>query len=97
MANKKKEQGNADFKAGENTKASLAYKEGADLLKDMSDATEEQQQESQQLHAALLSNLAAAYLKIKENAKAAEACKTVRGFHHSFKTIFSWVIHYLTA
>ncbi|KAF9392663.1 cytochrome P450 monooxygenase 9 [Podila verticillata] len=76
LANKKKEQGNTDFKAGENTKASLAYKEGADLLKDMSDATEEQRKESQQLRAALLSNLAAAYLKIKENAKAAEACQT---------------------
>ena len=77
LAKKKKDQGNASFKAGENGAASQAYKEGADLLKDMQGATPEQLQESGPLRLALLSNLAAAYLKLNENGKAAEACQQV--------------------
>ncbi|KAF9188170.1 hypothetical protein BGZ51_000815 [Haplosporangium sp. Z 767] len=74
LAKKKKDQGNAAFKNGENAPAANAYKEGADLLSDMSDATEEQIQESTPLRVALLANLAAAYLKLNENGKAAETC-----------------------
>ena len=77
LAKKKKDQGNALFKSGENGPAAQAYKEGADLLKDMEGATEEQLQESGPLRVALLANLAAAYLKLNENGKAAEACQLV--------------------
>ncbi|KAI8605016.1 hypothetical protein EDD21DRAFT_316941 [Dissophora ornata] len=75
LAKKKKDQGNALFKSGENAPAAQAYKEGADLLKDMEGATEEQLQESGPMRVALLANLAAAYLKLNENGKAAEACQ----------------------
>ncbi|KAF9358612.1 cytochrome P450 monooxygenase 9 [Mortierella sp. AD094] len=74
LAKKKKDQGNASFKAGENGPAAQAYKDGADALKDMDGATEEQLQESGPLKVALLANLAAAYLKLNENGLAAEAC-----------------------
>lgn len=77
MAKKKKDQGNASFKTGENGPAAQAYKDGADLLKDMMGATPEQLQEAGPLRLALLSNLAAAYLKLNENGKAAEACLQV--------------------
>ncbi|KAG0349355.1 cytochrome P450 monooxygenase 9 [Podila humilis] len=96
LANKKKELGNAEFKAGDNTKASQAYKEGADLLQDMNDATEEQRIESKQLRAILLSNLAAAYLKIKENAKALDACKSALAIQPSnVKVIYRQAQAYL--
>ncbi|KAG0004045.1 cytochrome P450 monooxygenase 9 [Entomortierella chlamydospora] len=74
LAKKKKDQGNASFKAGENGPAAQAYKDGADALKDMDGATEEQLQESEPLKVALLANLAAAYLKLNENGLAAETC-----------------------
>ncbi|KAF9919450.1 hypothetical protein FBU30_011017 [Linnemannia zychae] len=74
LAKKKKDQGNAFFKAGENGPAAQAYKEGADQLKDMAGATPEQLQESGPLRLTLLSNLAAAYLKLNENGKAVDAC-----------------------
>ncbi|KAF9543868.1 hypothetical protein EC957_000402 [Mortierella hygrophila] len=74
LAKKKKDQGNALFKTGENGPAAQAYKDGADLLKDLAGATPEQLHEAGPLHLALLSNLAAAYLKLNENGKAAEAC-----------------------
>ncbi|KAK3805882.1 MAG: hypothetical protein J3Q66DRAFT_359904 [Benniella sp.] len=75
IAKKKKDQGNASFKNGNNEAAAQAYKDGADLLKEMDGATEEQLQESGPLRVALLANLAQAYLKLKDNAKAAEACQ----------------------
>ncbi|KAG0329024.1 hypothetical protein BGZ99_003654 [Dissophora globulifera] len=75
LAQKKKDQGNAFFKSGNNSSAAQAYKDGADLLSDMGGATEEQLQESGPLEVALLANLAAAYLKLNENGKAAETCK----------------------
>ncbi|KAF9901844.1 cytochrome P450 monooxygenase 9 [Lobosporangium transversale] len=74
LAKKKKDQGNESFKAGDNATAAKAYKEGADALKDFEGATEEQIQEATPLKVALLANLAAAYLKLNENGKAAEAC-----------------------
>ncbi|KAG0364348.1 hypothetical protein BC939DRAFT_444643 [Gamsiella multidivaricata] len=75
LAKKKKDQGNASFKSGENGPAAQAYKDGADALKDLDGATEEQLQEATPLQVALLANLAAAYLKLNENGKAAEACQ----------------------
>ncbi|KAF9104732.1 cytochrome P450 monooxygenase 9 [Mortierella sp. AM989] len=74
LAKKKKDQGNAYFKAGENGPAAQAYKDGADALKDLDGATEEQLEEAGPLKVALLANLAAAYLKLNENGLAAEAC-----------------------
>ncbi|KAG0001377.1 cytochrome P450 monooxygenase 9 [Modicella reniformis] len=75
LAKKKKDQGNASFKNGDNESAAHAYKEGADLLKEMHGATKEQLEESEPLQVALLANLAQAYLKLNENFKAAEACQ----------------------
>ncbi|KAI1319156.1 cytochrome P450 monooxygenase 9 [Mortierella claussenii] len=79
LAKKKKDQGNEAFKAGNNSSAAQAYKEGADLLRDMGDASQEQLEESTPLRVALLANLAAAYLKLSENGKAAEACLQALG------------------
>ncbi|KAF9578379.1 hypothetical protein BGW38_005853, partial [Lunasporangiospora selenospora] len=75
LAQKKKEQGNADFKSGDNAAAARAYNDGAELLKDMAGASPEQLQESGPLRVALLANSAAAYLKLNENAKAVDACQ----------------------
>ncbi|KAG0218328.1 cytochrome P450 monooxygenase 9 [Mortierella sp. GBA43] len=75
IAKKKKDQGNASFKSGDNKAAAQAYKEGADLLLDMQGATEEQLKESTPLRVALLANLAQAYLKLNDNGKAADACQ----------------------
>lgn len=90
---KKKDQGNASFKAGENGPASQAYKEGADLLVDMMGATPEQVQESGPLRLALLSNLAAAYLKLSENGKAAEACLQVSLFFSLMFVVLFYISH----
>ncbi|KAF9437166.1 hypothetical protein BGZ76_001776 [Entomortierella beljakovae] len=77
LAQKKKDQGNEAFKAGDNATAAQAYKDGADALKEMDDATAEQLEESNPLRIALLANLAAAYLKLNENQLAANACNSV--------------------
>ncbi|KAF9413036.1 cytochrome P450 monooxygenase 9 [Podila epigama] len=75
LAQKKKELGNIDFKAGDNKKASQAYKEGADALEHLREFSNDQRKEAESLRATLLANLAAAYLKLKENSKAVDACK----------------------
>ncbi|KAG0307633.1 cytochrome P450 monooxygenase 9 [Dissophora globulifera] len=69
LAQKKKDQGNAFFKSGNNSSAAQAYKDGADLLSDMGGATEQQLQESGPLepdHVKVTYRLAQAYLGLSE-------------------------------
>jgi len=74
LSAKKKDQGNAAFKEGDNATAAQAYKAGADTLKDTRGFTPEQLAAASPLRVALLSNLAAAALKLNDHNEAMEAC-----------------------
>ncbi|KAG0046278.1 hypothetical protein BGZ83_008536 [Gryganskiella cystojenkinii] len=74
LAAKKKDLGNAAFKQGDNAAAARAYEEGANLLRDMRDGTDEQKDVATPLRIALLSNQAAACLKLNDHAEALDAC-----------------------
>ncbi|KAF9158505.1 cytochrome P450 monooxygenase 9 [Actinomortierella ambigua] len=80
LAQKKKEEGNIAFKAGDNAKAELAYNNGFEALRILSDFSPELEEEARALKGTLLSNSAAAQLKMQEYTKAIDSCQKALDF-----------------
>ncbi|KAG0245466.1 cytochrome P450 monooxygenase 9 [Actinomortierella wolfii] len=88
LAQKKKEEGNTAFKAGDNAKAALAYNNGYEALRILSDFTPEMEEEARALKGTLLSNLAAAQLKTQDYAKAIDSCQKALDFQKNNAKIY---------